>query len=295
VGQPVEPKPAESETSGTGGLFVIKQYGERRTGTNYLRSVLDANFSHVLVLMHVLGDKHSPPVAWRIPPAESPEGPYEWVRAITLQAPAKNTDKRDAAQIAYLRSIAPEILTAVRAGRFAYLISAKDPYAWGASIAAFRCFIPRGLPRGKPQFRFIPAAGQPLVHKVNDVVSCFQLKQACLRFNHCHFAWLRLHEASGGRSTIVRYEDLLADPGAILGQIERKHGLCRRDKAATSFQAAVGCADWDHAPAPTSKEKFDPGRYIEGQYMDSLTPAMRSTITETIDWQLMSKFGYQRR
>ena len=39
----------------------VKQYGERRTGTNFLRTLLTANY-HTEVLMHILGDKHSAPV-----------------------------------------------------------------------------------------------------------------------------------------------------------------------------------------------------------------------------------------
>jgi Sulfotransferase family len=39
----------------------IKQYGEKRTGTNVLRALLYSHFRDVTVLMHVLGDKHSPP------------------------------------------------------------------------------------------------------------------------------------------------------------------------------------------------------------------------------------------
>jgi hypothetical protein len=39
----------------------LKQYGERRTGTNALRALIAANYADVAVLMHILGDKHSPP------------------------------------------------------------------------------------------------------------------------------------------------------------------------------------------------------------------------------------------
>lgn len=41
----------------------LKQYGAKRTGTNYLRSLIRFNYpgAEVVPLMHILGDKHSPP------------------------------------------------------------------------------------------------------------------------------------------------------------------------------------------------------------------------------------------
>jgi len=49
----------------------FKQYGCKRTGTNYLKALLERNFSDVMVLMHTLGGKHNrlkdPCVAGSIP------------------------------------------------------------------------------------------------------------------------------------------------------------------------------------------------------------------------------------
>ena len=67
----------------------IKQYGEKRTGTNVLRALLHAHYRDVTVLMHMLGDKHSPPgplvAGYR--PGElgfvvSVKHPYAWLASV---------------------------------------------------------------------------------------------------------------------------------------------------------------------------------------------------------------------
>jgi hypothetical protein len=82
----------------------IKQYGEKRTGTNVLRALLHAHYRDITVLMHVLGDKHSPPspLVGGYRPGElgfvvSVKHPYAWlasVRRFALldpQSPAPGT------------------------------------------------------------------------------------------------------------------------------------------------------------------------------------------------------------
>jgi hypothetical protein len=39
-------------------MTIFKQYGEQRTGTNYLKRLIELNFTDVLVFGSVLGWKH---------------------------------------------------------------------------------------------------------------------------------------------------------------------------------------------------------------------------------------------
>ncbi|HEX3961172.1 MAG TPA: sulfotransferase [Trebonia sp.] len=70
-------------------IAFIKQYGEKRTGTNVLRALLHAHYRDVTVLMHVLGDKHSPPgpAARGYRPGKlgfvvSVKHPYAWLASV---------------------------------------------------------------------------------------------------------------------------------------------------------------------------------------------------------------------
>src|ERR1700693_1192116 len=159
-----------------GARVVIKQYGERRTGTNYLKSLMEATFPEVLVLMHVLGDKHSAPVELPREWAVSNGNAYEQVRILTAKSAVAGSRKRNASQLAYMQSIAPEVVDAVKNGRLRYLISIKDPYAWGASVAAFDHYLPRGLPRAKAIPDLIPEAGVTWFRRLNDAWACFKLR-----------------------------------------------------------------------------------------------------------------------
>lgn len=274
---------------------VFKQYGERRTGTNYLRFLMEQNFSDALVLMHVLGDKHSPPAAVQLPDDPSPAESFEWVRAMTFERPALTTREGDPEQEAHLRSIASEIRAAFRSQRFGYLISIKNPYAWGVSVAAFECYLPPESPRNSRKFRSFPRVTEPLLGKAYESRACLRLRRDCLRLNECYRAWLDLHQRSDGRSTIVRYEDLLKNPDSVLERIGRQYDLHPRGGAVLSSKKITRPADWDHLPAPAAKATFDPEYYLQARYMNLMTPWMRATISLSIDWQLMSKFGYERQ
>lgn len=279
----------------TGARVVIKQYGERRTGTNYLKSVVEANFPEVLVLMHVLGDKHSAPVELSREFTASNGNAYELVRILTAKSRATGFWKNNASQRAYMRSIAPEVFDAVQNGRLRYLISIKDPYAWGASVAAYDHYLPRGLPRAKRIPDFIPQAGVASFRRVNDTWACFRLRQACRRFNQRYRAWLALHERFNDRCQVVRHEDLMTDPRAVLSEVAKKFQMQAQSPQFRDCRFGIRWTNWDDTPPTLDTFPFDPGYYREARYMDSLTPAMREMISRTIDWELLRAFGYSAR
>src|SRR5256885_14424379 len=99
----------------------VKQYGLERTGTNAVRALLEGWFERVIVLMHVLGDKHSAPVdleATLRATARSRDPALAFVLAATDAAPALTTDfSADPLQPAFVRWVAPALYDEVRAGR----------------------------------------------------------------------------------------------------------------------------------------------------------------------------------
>lgn len=269
----------------------LKQYGERRTGTNYVRSLLEANVPNLVVLMHVLGDKHSVPARLLTPDCKSQEEAYQWAKTITERAHARYTNPNDPAQQAYIRSIALELAAAVRAEKLGFIISIKDPYAWAASISAYNGWLPHGLPRA-PTPRSMSAWKMKIAAKVKEIWALRYLSAACQEFNRKYWSWHALHEQFKTRSSIVRYEDLLSDPPCVLRSIADKHGLELTPAQILTPSETVLWAEWDHLPPPASHERFDASYYHEKKYLERLTPAMRDMITESIDWTLLSKFQY---
>jgi len=116
----------------------LKQYGERRTGTNYLRALLFANYGNVVPFMHVLGDKHAPPVDFAAhweKTRTTPEPAWNFLTSATWAAPSETTDANDPGQLKHLREAAGMMTDAFDPSRLGFLISVKHPYSWAASLA----------------------------------------------------------------------------------------------------------------------------------------------------------------
>ena len=275
------------------GTVFLKQFGERRTGTNYFRNLLLENFTNVVVLMHVLGDKHSVPVPLSPPDDVSPESACQWVRGLTLARPAEFTAAGDAAQEEYLRSIAVPLAGAVRRGELGFVLNVKDPYAWGASFCGYRHLVPSGLPRGRRAFPIAQWLPRKAIRKLEEIRACKHLQEACQVSNHKHRAWLEQHERFASRSSVVRYEDVLSNPSAILSGMRSKHGLREGPRRVESISREVSPAEWDHQNMTVLDREFELDHYRERRYLQALTPAMTDTITRFVDWNLMAAFGYR--
>ena len=278
-----------------GANLVLKQYGAPRTGTNYLRLLVQANFPNVLVLMHVLGDKHSAPADIPRHDCTSSEHAYEWLRRVTLRRKAARAPNPDAAQETYLRAIAPRVLAAAQSGGLGYLLSIKDPYAWAVSIAVAHHYLPRGLPRAKALPRFLPRSATPFFRTVNEVWASFWLQRACLQFNDRYRAWFALREQFPDRCLVVRYEDLIGDPQRVVSTLAEKFAIPERAAEFRDYRDTIRWTEWDHVPPTLAASPFDADYYRDGRYDDDLTPAMREVIGRTIDWELVRPFGYFRR
>ncbi|HEU4880732.1 MAG TPA: hypothetical protein VFT45_00765, partial [Longimicrobium sp.] len=242
----------------------LKQYGERRTGTNYLRFLVQANFQDVAVLMHVLGDKHGPPspfdALWR--QAQCCADPArEFVWRATFEPPwralADEAGRREVVRLA-----AP-VAAAFAAGELGFLLSVKNPYAWALSLRRFLRW---------------PAPAPA------------RLARACQRFNEVHGAWLELSRQRP--CCVVRHEDLVDDPEGVLRTVGARFGLRRRDAALEDAHERMSAQFWDDTPIETTGEPFDRGYYRDHRYLQELGAAERDVVTRAIDWSLLEPFGY---
>ena len=163
----------------------FKQYGERRTGTNYLRYLLPANFANAVVLMHVLGDKHSPPAPfdaiWQAS-RDAADPALEFVVRATHAVPAESTRPDDDAQREELRRLAQPVAGAYAGGSLRFVISIKNPYAWALSFARYSGWDGR---------RRVRRFGAPLA-------------DACVAFNRRYAAWRAFAEERPAHVHFVR-------------------------------------------------------------------------------------------
>ncbi|MFP5247714.1 MAG: hypothetical protein ACLGH0_13565, partial [Thermoanaerobaculia bacterium] len=124
----------------------LKQYGAMRTGTTYLRSLLQSHYADVVPLMHILGDKHSPPAPftelWRNAQTD-PDPALAFVLHATTYAPALTTNLDDPGQRNEVQRVASRLAEAFRDGALGFVISSKNPYAWIVSYARYASWVSR--------------------------------------------------------------------------------------------------------------------------------------------------------
>ncbi len=255
---------------------IVKQYGEKRTGTNLLRLLLSSNVPDIVVLMHILGDKHSPPAPfgriWRgCQGSADPDG--DFVREATFGIPAEYTHPDKPEQQDLLRRLAGPVAEAYRSERLGFLISIKSPYAWAVSLARYEGWSDRP-PWG---------SGRACVPRLRD---------ACRLFNLNYAAWLELHDAQPDQTSIIRYEDLAIDPSGVFERLGRQHGWPRAEGRLALPTGEVPPTTWDDDPTVERPRPFQ-GHGPASSDPASLPAAFRDLISDTIDWGLMRRFGYE--
>jgi hypothetical protein len=258
----------------------LKQYGARRTGTNYLRALIRSNYpaDEVVPLMHILGDKHAPPPPfdelWRLAQGEDDPAFSFCLRATRYAAPS-NPHPDHPRQREAVRSIAAPLARAFSRGALGFLVSIKDPYAWVVSIARYEGWTSWS------------SRAMPLGGHLADAVAC-----RCATFNDAYAAWLALARRSGPRCMVVRHEDLLADPAATLCALDARFGLRRAGDALVDLPTEAELAVWDLEPAQTTAVPFDRAYYLEKRYLARLAPPVLDAVTRSIDWELVAPLGY---
>jgi glycosyltransferase involved in cell wall biosynthesis len=260
----VGPRPGQSVT-------IVKQYGEKRTGTNLLQYCLEKHCPDVLMLVHVLGGKHSPPVdlsaVWNEMTGQ-PDPARSFVKAATDRRPAETTRRGDAGQETFTNAWAPAIGHAYTAGHLRFAVSIKNPYAWIVSLRRIEHW-----PVG------------------DDATS---VAMACRRFNRRYREWLGLESTYPGRVRIVRYEGLLANFPATMDAFVGWLGVAGPAGDWTRPQEPLVPTHWDHLPTrPDRGILFDPTYYLDHRYLDELSAKTRSVIRAEIDWDLLLGLGYR--
>lgn len=259
-------------------ITIIKQYGEIRTGTNFLRALIQRNYPDIQVLSYILGGKHAPPVPfdriWAEAQQKEGDAAFNFVSTATYSQRGGASHPKDRTQHEELTRRAPQIAMAYESGSLGFLVSIKDPYAWVVSAARFNGWI-----RGNEQ--------------LSDW-SYELMRDACLGYNRNYRDWLTFIQTQQPRARLVRYEDLLADPERELTKIAVQFGW----QQIIDFEAGTAVVEptpWDHLPINEAADNFNPVFYAEERYLQQLPAKQMRLINELMDWDLLRHLGYTRR
>jgi hypothetical protein len=255
----------------------IKQYGERRSGTNATRALIMSNF-HVFVLMHLLGDKHAAPVdfgqVWETV-AQDADADWQFVVRTTYAATADTSRWGEYPQLRFIKGLCGPISDALRNGRLYYAISIREPYSWADAYLRHLAW---------PQRSLLTAWEEALAGEV--------LAAACRLFNDRYRAWLTLHVRSGSRSIIVHHERLRQEWAALLSEIEQGMHLTRSAERFVPVTRAVEPTHWDYVRSRANDDWFQRPSPTPAA---ALTQGLHEIVTREIDWTLMRSFGYRER
>lgn len=263
----------------------FKQYGCKRTGTNYLRALLQQNFDDVIVLMHTLGGKHEYPVDLQKYLGEYKSDPEGFVVAATSAHPAETSLPFSTEQIAFMKTHATGLSKAVSDGHIHYLVSIKNPYAWINSNKNPESWVNNNYRDIlNAQGAYSPGARTNLLIRLKS-----------REFNSLYSSYFDLSKRFPEQTTIVRYEDILADTSGFLNDLSQRLKLkCSLPSYADIKGNAVPTV-WDQEFTIDKKnDEFTRDYYLKENYLNDLSPDIITILEAEIDWGLMKNYGYYK-
>jgi hypothetical protein len=254
----------------------VKQYGERRTGTNAVRALMTLNFTNLFVLMHILGDKHSVPAdLGRLYDdiRARPDAAWRFAMDPTYATQAKTTNQGSYLEARFIHALHDLLFEAFGAGRLHYVVSVRHPHAWAPGLLRFF-----GWPEAWP-------ADSWELQAAADI-----LRDACHQSNVRHEAWLALRRNQyGARVVMVPNERLTREPAAVIDDLARTLGLTRAAPEPLRLGASVEPTHWDYKKSKAADEWFEPRPpSTPGPFPE----ALHDVVTREIDWSIMARLGY---
>jgi len=258
-------------------MIFFHQYGARRTGTNYIKELLEVNFANILVL---------PRLTWKHGAMATSQ---EYLNAIFPMYP-----DLDVIRLRYYLyecqsegEIFEALANAVIFKEIKHLIMIKDPYAWIDSMWRWALNADE---QDQPYIFF-------KTDKIADrnLKSSYRLRdneQAVIEsihsFNTRYTQWL------AAATETIRYEDLLCDEQRmiILKELSTKYNLigravfenCERTKDPLPANM-LGSA----SPAMHVDYK---DYYLGKKYLNNLPPNIIDLISQEVNWELLKPYGY---
>ena len=225
----------------------IKVYGLPRTGTNYTFSLINANF--IVQQTHFFGWKHAKPfyeIDWT---------GSDWAKPVGMLRPD---------HVAKALPIKDEVEEALKIGRFNFVITVKNPYAWYISNKSFS-------------------------HQIKKDGRTVLDKKFMVWYNERNNQYYEFYQTKPHNTLFVRYEDFYNNGYQdVLKGIGTKFNLKQRHKEFINFTNVIG------NPSHLSpKGEHDITKYENGFYLDLLGDEAIEFISKHVDKKLMEFFNYE--
>ena len=257
-------------------MKIFHQYGARRTGTNYLRRLLEDNFNNLLVMDRL---------TWKHGPKGTPDHYLKQVfplypdtDVIRLKYFLWECDSRG--------DVFEALANAVIFHEVTPLISIKDPYAWIDSM--WRWAI-NADEQAQPYMFFNTDR-----YEDRNLKNSYRLRdneKATIEhihsFNERYASWI------DSDSLVVRYEDLLLKEhrNTLLEGLKNTYNLTGREEFVDHKKGA------DPIPANLIKNSDMSINYqeyyLERKYLNKIPSNIQEIITNEVDWALLSPYGYE--
>ena len=233
----------------------IKQYGELRTGTNYLKRLVELNFPDVTVFGSILGWKHGTYDLSNT--IDNTRSHYEWIEKKTKKGIVYSVDNLP------LHKHPPEVLREAVTG-IHYLFSIKKPVPFILSYKKFR------LP--------------------NKLLTDTHIITLCNRYNERYRKWLEMYKLNESRSFFITYESLIRDINHVLLNIELRFGLDKLSPEASYIDETNPVnASTDIGLIIDKKKTFNKAYYLEEKYLDEFSESQLNIIDNNIDQGLLEE------
>jgi hypothetical protein len=258
-------------------MIFFQQYGTRRTGTNYIKDLLEINFANILVL---------PRLTWK---HGTPATNQEYLNAVFPMYP-----DMDVIRLRYFLhecqsegAVFEALANAVIFEEIKHLIMIKDPYAWIDSMWRWALNADE--------------QNQPYIFFKTDKIADRNLKSSYrLRdneqgvidsihsFNERYGEWLNV------ATEVIRYEDLLCDERRtiILKELATKYKLIGREQFENCERTTDPFPAVQLGP-PSGDMRVDyKDYYLEKRYLSKIPANICKIITEEVNWELLAPYGY---
>lgn len=230
----------------------FKQYGEIRTGTNYLMRLIELNFKSTTVFGSILGWKHGTYGLTNC--IDSTINHEDWIKQKTKNGVVYSVDN-------YPVKYTPvELLRSLK--YLKYIFSIKKPQAYVVSYKKFR-FPKRPLDRN-------------------------MIEMICNRYNDRYRVWKEMYITNKHNSIVVPYESVIHDFSHVLFSLQSQFNLqCKHSKYINERNTVKASTD---VGLNISNQQFRADYYLNEYYLDELSSDQINLINDNIDHELVDYF-----
>ena len=229
----------------------FKQYGELRTGTNYLKRLVELNFKSCTIFGSILGWKHG---TYDLTNCEDNTRSHEeWIVKKTKGGVVYSVDDLP------IKHTREELMNSLQ--DIKYIFSIKKPVPFIISYKKFR------MP--------------------NRVLSDKTVITLCERYNNKYKRWLDMYNEFGSSSIIVPYESVILNYSDVLLALELKFNSERKRPHYINESNTVKAST--DVGLIIDRQSFNTKYYLYEEYLNDISQHHVDLIDNNIDHSTVSK------